>query len=259
MLASTGSFQFTSTSRLVTPARKSRPSSSLISLRSRGHGVEVVDQRRRRVVQVDEHQWAPRLATDRGQGDAVGVDLAEVLGVGIADETAVEVVDPAVVRARHAPPGVALGLDEQRRPAVLAGVGVGADLSVAATDDDQRLGEVFHQHVVAGVADLIGVGDVQPRPSEHEVALERRELGGAVPLRGHRRQVGEGGGVLVALAFAGGAGLDLVDLGRAQRHCGPPCRQWMLAAATSAAQRRSGLPWAVYTIASTTTSWRGAL
>ena len=102
---------------------------------------QVLEQRLRLGVLVDEHPVAEALAADGNEPVLVEIEANEVPPVTQVDELAFEVVGPAVVAADEAAASLAAGILDQRPAAVAARVVEGPYLVVlAANDQDRRAG-----------------------------------------------------------------------------------------------------------------------
>ena len=185
------------------------------------HRAEELRQRPGRVVEVDEDQRPPRLAPDGAQREAVAVQLREVVRLRVADERAVEVVHPGVVRARQPTAGVAARLLHELGAPVLARVVEGADLVVGPSEEDHRLGDLVDEPEVAGRGQLVEVGDHEPGVAEHRRLLDPSEVGIGVAGRRHARERREVLRVRAASGLVQSLALDRVDALGAHHHRTP--------------------------------------
>ena len=154
-------------------------------LRHREHPLA---ERRGVRIEVDEHERPPRLATDVRKGEARRVEVAEVAGIRIPRQRAVEAVHPTVVRAREPTPGLSRRLQDERRTSVLARVEERPHPAVVLTDQDDRAGHAVEAHEVARLRQLVQMRDVQPGPPEDVLTLQLVDALIAVALRRYQRQ-----------------------------------------------------------------------
>ena len=144
---------------------------------------ERVDQRTARLpAHVHEHE--ARVAVDRDVVERVvrAIELLALLHVRRADQLAVQVEGPRVVRADER---LARGLRpadvvEELRPAVAAHVVEGAELAGVVPHDEDRLPRDVADDVVAGVRDLLGAADAHPVAPPDLLALVLPDLGARV-------------------------------------------------------------------------------
>ena len=153
-----------------------------------GHREHPLAERRSVRIEVDEHERPPRLATDVRQGETRRVEVAEVAGIRIPRQGAVEAVHPTVVRAREPTPGLPRRLQDERRTPVLARVEERPHPAVVLTDQDDRAGHAVEAYEVARLGQLVQMRDVQPRPAEDVLTLELVDALIAVALRRYQRQ-----------------------------------------------------------------------
>ena len=122
-------------------------------------------QRPRRIArEVHEDEAGERLDVEPVQREARPVEELVLLDVRGADELAVEVVDPAVVRAGERLADVAgRGLVvEELRPAVAADVVEALELAAERVGDEDGLAGEVPDDVVAGLGQLLGAADADP-------------------------------------------------------------------------------------------------
>ncbi len=157
-----------------------------VALDALGQRPEIVDQRRRVVVEVDENEPFPQLAAHRDKAVLALVDVEELVLLLDEGQVAVEAVAPGVVLAGELPAGargflVWKVVPHQLVSAVTADVVVGLDGPVLGLDDDHRHARARRRQlfgeVAASARQALHPTDVEPGAFEDRVALgfeERR-------------------------------------------------------------------------------------
>jgi hypothetical protein len=120
--------------------------------------------------EIDEHEALDDGGAHGLQPVAARVELLDAVGVRRVAQRAVEAVGPRVVGALQAwhPP---LGLLDDARASMAAGVQEGMRLAVVVRDDEHALAADLDHDVVAARADLVDVADADPAPAEEAVEL----------------------------------------------------------------------------------------
>ena len=138
-------------------------------------------QRRGVGIEIDEDELLPGFDLDRNQPILRAVEAADAFELGRALERAVEAVAPAVIgTAKNA--RRALLFRGDCRCVMAADVEEGAQLAVAATNDEQRLAGELRGDELPGALELIGARDYLPGAAEDAFAL-RRAMPGAYTMK----------------------------------------------------------------------------
>ena len=148
---------------------------------------EVLRERRRVGVRVDEHERSPGFHLDRHEPELRLVEAGLALRARRGAERAVEAVGPGVVRAleRLALP---LALADERA-AVAADVQERAERRLLVADDHDRHSPRVAGEERAGLVDLISAACVLPRAPEDPLPLEPEHVRIRVPVEGKRAAV----------------------------------------------------------------------
>ena len=160
-----------------------------VALDALGQRPEIVDQRRRVVVEVDEDEPFPQLAAHRNQPELALVDVEELLLLLDEGQVAVEAVAPGVVLAGELPAGaggllVRKVIPHQLVSTVTADVVIRLDRPVLGLHDDHRHAGArrrqFLGEVATGARQPLHSTDVEPRLLEDRAALglEERRIDG---------------------------------------------------------------------------------
>ena len=135
-----------------------------------GEVAEVVGQRRRVVVEIDEDEAAAGLQPELAQPVPGGIEVLRPFHPRRAVEPAVEIVHPAVIGAGE---GAAVALAVRHRgSAVAAVVGERAELPVPAADDQDRHADIVDGDEIAGFRHLVDMAEEIPRPREQVADLQ---------------------------------------------------------------------------------------
>ncbi len=156
---------------------------------------QVVGERRRLGIGVDEDERPPRSDGDRHEGQRRAVEARFAVRAWRAPQRSVEAVRPCVVRALdRLPPVVALA---ERMPAVPADVDEPAQLAVAGAREDDRQCSRVGGGQLAGRGDLIEACCVLPAAREDPLLLDTQHRRVGVPVvrqrpgrRSRRHRVG---------------------------------------------------------------------
>ena len=122
---------------------------------------ELIRQRGSVGIEVEEDEPLPDLAAHADEAELVPAEAFDAVRVLGADEAAVEVVDPGVVRALETDHLAALVLGHGRA-AVAAHVVEGAQRVVPTPDDDQLVAVDLGQEVAARLGRLLRTPDRDP-------------------------------------------------------------------------------------------------
>ena len=144
--------------------------------------------------QVQEHETAPRLDLRRVQAEPCLVELRLSAQMGCADQPAVEVVGPLVIRTGDTPGGDATGqldragarrgrLPAQARTPVPAHIVEGAQPSLAVAHQDDAFAEDIEHAERAGLHQFFLAPDTDPVAAEDPLLLHSEYALRAIPAR----------------------------------------------------------------------------
>ena len=149
-----------------------------------GQRIEVVEQRLRVGVEVDEHEPAPRVDPHRCEREVVG-QAHELLAIGHVDEPAVEPVAPAVKRAPDRSLGERAAAFRESSPPMQARVVERVQHAGFGADDRDGLVADRVLEEVARAGNLLLTARDLPDARPQSLLLELGEGAGGVSLLGH--------------------------------------------------------------------------
>ncbi len=169
-------------------------------------------------IEIDEDEIFPSVDTDGGKTILRAIEIADPLELDHAFEGAVDAVGPAVIGAAKLF-GAAVGFGDDGGGVMAADVVEGAELRVAAADDDDGLaGDVGGEEFTI-FANLIEAAGYLPAFSEHSRELQFVNARVAIPGRGNRGGFLQRiGGVVQIQDFADALVHGLLDAGGRTLH-----------------------------------------
>ena len=161
-----------------------------VGLEEVGQLAEMVGERRRVGIRVDEDERPPRVDRHRGETEAGRVEPGLAFRAGRASQRTVEAVGPGVVRALDRLAARVAVAEEV--PTVAADVDEAAELVVPAAreEDGKRPGPGRRQ--LPRLGDLVEPGGVLPRAREDPLLLEAEDGRVRVPVVRKRSGSGDG-------------------------------------------------------------------
>ena len=132
---------------------------------------------RRAGLEAHEHEAHEDFLLQRDESAALHVETAERSALRNADQLAFERVAPMVIRTLDEVTAVALLSVEQARGAMPADVVKAAQLTVLASDRNDRFVEQVEAVIIADLGNVVAVADQLPAGAEDRALLQLEEIG----------------------------------------------------------------------------------